>query len=137
MNINISDLIDSMERSLSMLDEVSTGQHERGGREFVWKTTEIGHIHWNGSLDILFTKNIRGALVQEGITHVHKWIPQSGWTTFRVQSSNDVAMAENLLRLSYFHKRVRKSSTAEEQQQYSSQLSALPFPPSIFAALGI
>ena len=138
MNTDISNIIRAVEHSLSTtLEGVNTGLHERGGREFVWNTTEIGHIHWNGDLDILFTKNIRVALVQEGITQVHKWVPESGWTTFRIQNTGDTTMAENLLRLSYLHKRMRKSSSAEEQHLYSSQLSTLPFPPSVFAALGV
>lgn len=138
MNTDISDIIRSVEHALSTtLEGVNTELHERGGREFVWNTTEIGHIHWNGDLDILFTKNIRVALVQAGITHVHKWVPESGWTTFRIQNTSDRTMAENLLRLSYLHKRIRKSSSAEEQHLYSSQLSALPFPASVFEALGV
>ena len=137
MNSNVSNLISSVERSISSLDEINAGEHERGGREFVWNKTEIGHVHWNGDLDILFSKNVRTALIQAGITQTHKWIPQSGWTTFRIQQENDITMANNLLRLSYFYKRTRKSSTAEEKERYLSQLLTLPFPPSVFAALSI
>ncbi|MCU0427704.1 MAG: DUF5519 family protein [Candidatus Kapabacteria bacterium] len=138
MDTDISDIIRSVEHTLSTtLEGVNTGLHERGGREFVWNTTEIGHIHWNGDLDILFTKNIRVALVQAGITQIHKWVPESGWTTFQIQNIGDSAMAENLLRLSYLHKRFRKSSSSEEQHLYTTQLTALPFPASVFEALGV
>lgn len=136
MALQIIDLVGEIEKSLSELEHIHAAAHERGGREFVWNTTEIGHIHWNGDLDILLSKKARTALVKAGITQIHKWIPESGWTTFPVADATDIATATNLLRLSYFHKRLRKSTTPEEREYYSSQLSSLPFSSEILSTLG-
>jgi Family of unknown function (DUF5519) len=122
MNTFLVHLINTVEDSIVALEQIQAGQHERGGREFVWNTREIGHIHWNGDLDILFNKNIRTALVQEGIMQIHKWVPQSGWTTFPIENEIDIQTAIDLLRLSYYHKRLRKSSTIEEQQHFATQI---------------
>lgn len=74
------------------------------GREFLWNGNEIGHIHPDGDLDILFNKKIRDVLIKHHLVDIHKWVPDSGWTTFYVNREKDLERAKNLLTLSYLHK---------------------------------
>ena len=80
---------------------VSMHTHRFGGKEFRFERAEIGHLHPNGVLDIPFTRRIRDALIEHGLAEVHRYVPDSGWTTFRIRSEADVKHGLKLLRLSY------------------------------------
>ena len=80
-----------------------------GGKEFLLNGKEIGHIHYNGVLDILFNKNIKDELLKENLVREHRWGPNSGWTTFYLNTKSDLNKAEELIRLSLVFHRKRKS----------------------------
>lgn len=103
-------LIDMLEARVARWPEVDTGPHERGGREFSWQGKEIGHVHYNGDLDILFNKRTRDELLATGRVQEHKWVPNSGWTTFVLGSEQDLDAAEALLRQSLAMKQARAGS---------------------------
>jgi hypothetical protein len=80
-----------------------------GGREFLLNGKEVGHVHYNGVLDILFNKKIRDELLKDNLVQEHKWIPNSGWTTFYSNDESDLSKAEELVRLSLAFHIKRKS----------------------------
>lgn len=49
-------LVKKLEADIISLGGVSSVEHQMGGREFLLNGKEIGHIHYNGVLDILFNK---------------------------------------------------------------------------------
>ena len=80
---------------------VSVHSHRFGGKEFRFRRAEVGHIHPGGVVDIPFPRSIRDALVAEGLAEEHRWVPNSGWTTFRMRSDQDLSHGLWLMRLSY------------------------------------
>ena len=98
-----------------------------GGREFLLNGKEIGHIHYNGVLDILFNKKIKDELLKDNLVQEHRWVPNSGWATFYLNNESDLSKAEDLVRLSLaFHlKRKFPDSIAKED------IDKLNFPASI------
>ena len=58
----IKELIAQLEQSILTWENTSVKNHERGGREFLIGKRELGHIHWNGELDILFNRKIKNEL---------------------------------------------------------------------------
>jgi hypothetical protein len=123
-------LIDKIEQSLLTWLSVSATEHNRGGREFKWKDKEIGHIHWNGDLDILFSKKIRDALLADKKVQIHKWVPDSGWTTLVVNDESDIASALQLLKLSYLQKTKKL-----DNQDINEELSQLNFSEAVKALI--
>jgi hypothetical protein len=96
------DLSAQVEAEAAGWEGVTTEPHRFGGVEFDMGKREIGHIHRRGGvLDIPFPKRIRDTLIAEGRTGPHHVLPETGWTTFRVDSAEAVAGAIWLLRLSY------------------------------------
>ena len=93
--------MEKFEHALSSWPEVSVHPHRFGGREFRFRAAEIGHIHVGGILDIPFPRSIHDALLAEGLAEEHRWVPKSGWITFRIRSERDVPHALWLARLSY------------------------------------
>ena len=84
---------------------VTTGPHRFNAVEFLLDDYEIGHIHRDGgTLDVNFPRRMRDALVEEGRTGEHHFVPESGWTTYRVRSAEDVDGGRWLLRVSYLYR---------------------------------
>jgi hypothetical protein len=94
-------LLEEFERQVLSWPEVSARPHRFGGREFRFRAAEIGHVHTRGIVDIPFPRPVHDALLDEGFAEEHRWVPNSGWITFRVRGENDFGRAVWLMRLSY------------------------------------
>lgn len=93
--------LEEFEREISGWPDVSVHSHRFGGREFRFRKAEVGHVHTNGVVDIPFPRPIRNALLEDGLAEEHRWVPDSGWTTFRMGQERDLKHALWLMRLSY------------------------------------
>lgn len=91
----------NLEEAISKWPSVSTHPHGLGSTEFRFGSAEIGHIHVGGVVDIPFPRPVRNALLAAGLVEEHRWVPNSGWTTFHVHSDEDFKSALWLTRLSY------------------------------------
>jgi hypothetical protein len=90
-----------LEEEVSAWPQISVHAHNFGGREFRFGTAEVGHVHEGGVVDIPFPRPVRDALLAEGLAEEHRWVPNSGWTTFHVRSEDECKHAVWLLRISY------------------------------------
>jgi hypothetical protein len=125
-------MLASFEQQIAALPEVSVHPHRFGGREFRIGSAELGHIHSDGTLDIPFPRDLRDALLNAGLVQEHRWVPNSGWTTFRLRGERELPRALWLMRLSYLRYTLKKVSDpldtlqrASEELGLSSQLKAL------------
>lgn len=128
----------TLEAEVSAWPNVLIHPHRFGGREFRHGNAEVGHTHTGGIVDIPFPRSVRNALLAEGLAEEHRWVPNSGWTTFQIRSEEGLKHALWLIRLSYLryalktatdpHKLFERES---EQLHLSSQWKALlePFVP--------
>ncbi len=91
----------ALENEVSSWPRVSVHPHRFGGREFRFGSAEVGHAHAGGIVDIPFPRPLHDALLAEGLAEEHRWVPDSGWITFRIRREQDVQHALWLLRLSY------------------------------------
>jgi len=107
-----------LEEEVSAWPNVSVHPHRFAGKEFRFGKAEIGHIHTNGTVDIPFTRAVRDALVEEGQAEEHRWVPDSGWATFRVRREADIAHAVELMRLSYLRYALKE---APDPRQFLKQ----------------
>jgi hypothetical protein len=125
-------LLDELERHVSSWSEVSAHPHRFGGREFRFRAAEIGHVHTGDVVDIPFPRAIRDALLEEGLAEEHRWVPNSGWITYRVRGENDLQHALWLMRLSYLRYVLKTAADPlallereSEQLHLSSRFKAL------------
>ena len=100
-NRKILDYIDDIEKEVLSWEKTSARIHKFGGIQFDHDKKEIGHIHSNGLLDILFSKEIKGKFLMEGKVKGHHTFRNSGWITFQIKAQKDKAIAIELLRYSY------------------------------------
>jgi hypothetical protein len=75
--------------------------HRFGGTEFSFRNAEIGHIHPDGTLDIPMPRAFHDVLLEEGLAEQHRWLPNSGWVTFRMRSEKELRHGLWLARISY------------------------------------
>jgi hypothetical protein len=116
-----------IEDEVSAWPDISVHPHRFGGREFRFRSAEVGHMHNGGDVDIPFPRSFRDELLVKGLAEEHRWVPNSGWVTFRVHSEDDVKHALWLMRLSYL-RYVLKTATDPRKlfEQESEELHLSP-----------
>lgn len=96
---------------------VSATPHRFGGIEFTLGSVEVGHVHFNGMVDIPFNSKIRTQLIAEGRAEVHHLLKDTGWISFYIHSEADVEQAIWLFRLSYLFNATRGQQRAALQDK--------------------
>jgi hypothetical protein len=91
---------------------VSASPHRFGGLEFTLGHVEVGHVHFNGMVDIPFNSKIRNQLIAEGRAEVHHFLKDTGWISFYIRSDEDVEKAIWLFKLSYLFNATRGQQRA-------------------------
>lgn len=67
--------------------------HRFAAREYRFGRAEVGHVHFWGDVDIPFPRPIHDFLLAHNLAEQHRWVPNSGWTTFRIRGDRDVEHA--------------------------------------------
>ncbi|WP_190811446.1 luciferase family protein [Flagellimonas sp. S3867] len=88
-----------IDSEISALHGITKGRHLFGSIEWRYKNRPIGHIHGNTIVDILFPKETKNLLIQQGRVQRHKYI-KSG-ISLHIKSQSDVMLAIDLLKKSY------------------------------------
>lgn len=60
-------------------------------------------------------------LLAEGLAEQHRWVPNSGWITFRIRSEQDIAHALWLMRLSYLRYALKEATDSRSLFEYESE----------------
>ncbi|CAN5455786.1 hypothetical protein BH09BAC3_BH09BAC3_15190 [soil metagenome] len=106
----VLDYLDDIENEVLSWEKTSTQLHKYGGLQFNLDKVEIGHVHGNGLLDILFSKEMKLKFVGEGRVKEHHIFKNSGWISFYILTAEDKRLAIELLRCSYDIRHKRSSS---------------------------
>jgi hypothetical protein len=69
---------------------------------FVGRTMFM-HIHGHGHCDIRLQKDVQQQVLAEGKAQTHRWAPDAGYVTFRVNREEDLEPAMELIRMSHDH----------------------------------
>ncbi len=97
-NARVLDCIDDIETEVLSWPGTSISIHKYGGLQFNYGGKELGHIHGNGLLDMLFSRKIKQELLAEGRISHHHFFTNSGWISFYIRNEEDAAYAKGLLR---------------------------------------
>ena len=110
-----------LEGEVSAWPGVSAHAHRFGGKEFRFGKAEIGHVHTDGTVDIPFPRAVRDALLEEGQAEEHRWVPNSGWTTYKIREVADIQQALGLLRISYLRYALKAASDPHQLLKQESK----------------
>ncbi len=78
-------------------------------------------MHTGGIVDIPFPRPVRDALLAEGLADEHRWVPNSGWITFRIRSDEDLKHALWLMRLSYLRYTLKMAADPRGLLEHESE----------------
>ena len=112
--------VQQLESEVTSWPGVTAHSHRFAGREFRLGDAEIGHVHVGGVVDIPFTRAMRDALLAQGLAEEHRWVPDSGWTTFHVRREDQLHHAVWLMRLSYARYVIKKSGEPQKSFEQES-----------------
>jgi hypothetical protein len=110
-----------LEDEVSAWPHVSIHPHRFGGKEFRFRSAEVGHVHTGGLVDIPFPRSVHDALLAAGLAEEHRWVPNSGWMTFHVRSDADLKHALWLMRLSYLRYALKTAPDARKLLEQESE----------------
>jgi hypothetical protein len=109
------------EEEVSAWSNTSVHPHRFGGREFLFGSAEVGHVHAGRVVDIPFPRSVRDALLADGLAEEHHWVPNSGWITFQMRSEEDLSHALWLMRLSYVRYALKSSNDPKKLFEEESE----------------
>ena len=110
-----------LEDELCTWPSISVHPHRFAGREFRFGKAEVGHVHTGGIVDIPFTRAVHDVLLEQGFAQEHRWVPDSGWVTFRIHTAPDLEHALWLFRLSYLRYALRTVSDPQALLEQESE----------------
>jgi hypothetical protein len=90
-----------LKHEVSSWPGISVLPHRFVAWEYRFGKAEVGHVHFWGDVDIPFPRPVHDYLLDHSLADQHRWVPDSGWTTFRIHGDKDVKHAIWLMRLSY------------------------------------
>jgi hypothetical protein len=93
---------------------ISVHPHRFAAREYRFGKAEVGHVHFWGDVDIPFPRPVHDFLLERHLAEQHRWVPDSGWTTFRIRGDRDVQHAFWLMRLSYLRYALKSATSPSE-----------------------
>ncbi|PYK82761.1 MAG: hypothetical protein DME37_01840 [Verrucomicrobia bacterium] len=96
--------METFENAVSRKDAIQRRPHRFGGVGFFVGTTEIGHLHGNGLLDLFVGKSFRTEQVRQGRALPHHVFPDSGWISFWLRNRTDIAQALELFEIARMYR---------------------------------
>ena len=66
---------------------VSVHPHRFAAREYRFGKAEVGHVHFWGDVDIPFPRPVHDFLLEGHLAEQHRWVSDSGWTTFSMRAT--------------------------------------------------
>ena len=125
-------ITERLKEELSSWPGISVHPHRFAAREYRFGRAEVGHVHFWGDVDIPFPRPVHDFLLERNLAEQHRWVPDSGWTTFHIRGETDVEHAIWLMRLSYLRYALKSAvqpaqllATEAERLHLSSQLVAI------------
>jgi hypothetical protein len=91
--------METFENAIRRKYAIQRRPHRFGGVGFFVGTTEIGHLHGNGLLDLFVGKSSRTEQVREGRALPHHVFPDSGWISFWLRNPADIPQALDLFEI--------------------------------------
>lgn len=117
----INSHLKQLEQEILSWPQVTRRPHQFLAHEFRFNDAEIGHLHAWGTLDIPYPRALRDALLDEKLAEQHKFVPDSGWTTFHIHGAEDVPHARWLMRLSWLRYALKSAPDPHELLRTESQ----------------
>src|SRR5256712_3627112 len=99
------------------LPDVIQESHRFGGTEFQVEGLEFMHHHGPSFLDMRLSKGDQEIELKNGTALRHRFAPQAGWVSFRIEKPEDLEAAKRLIRLAYENARTSMEAHSARRNQ--------------------
>jgi len=113
-------LFEDLKIWILQLPGVTQATHRFGGTEFQVEGLEFMHHHGPSFLDIRLSKDDQATALKNGTALPHRFAPQTGWVSFRIEKREDLDPARKLIQLAYDN--ARTSMEAQRTRRAQSRL---------------
>jgi hypothetical protein len=93
--------VSKVDQTVSAWPGMKITLHKYGGFQFNINDKEIGHMHSNGVVDILFDLKTKNQLLQQYNLQDHHVFKDSGWVSYYIRKKEDAVEVIKLLRISF------------------------------------
>ena len=101
-NLEIEKLnFENLKAWILALPEAQESPHRFGGTEFQVGGIEFMHSHGPSFLDIRLSKADQAHILNVGEALHHRFAPQAGWVSLRLEKSEDLDRAKKIISLAY------------------------------------
>jgi hypothetical protein len=94
-------LFEDLKTWILQLPSVTQASHRFGGTEFQVDGLEFMHSHGPSFLDIRLSKTDQEAALKDGKPIPHRFAPQAGWISFRIEKAEDLGPAKELIQAAH------------------------------------
>src|SRR6267143_4396744 len=95
--VDRNELFEKLKAWIPQLPVVTQEAHRFGGTEFQVEGLEFMHHHGPSFLDIRLSKNDQATTLKNGTALPHRFAPQAGWVSFRLEKAEDLDPAKKLI----------------------------------------
>ena len=99
--VDQNELFENLKTWILQLPSVTQAPHRFGGTEFKVEGLEFMHNHGPAFLDIRLSKNDQATALKSGRAIPHRFAPQAGWVSFRIEKADDLDSAKKLIQLAH------------------------------------
>jgi len=111
---------ESLKAWILQLPGVTEAPHRFGGTEYQVEGVEFMHSHGHTWLDIRLSKEDQASVLKTGQALPHRFAPQAGWVSFRIEKSQDLANGRKIIELAY--ENVKKNLEDVKSRRMQSKL---------------
>ncbi len=115
--VDRNELFENLKTWILQLPDVTQAAHRFGGTEFQVDGLEFMHHHGPSFLDISLSKSDQTTMLKNGIALPHRFAPQAGWVSFRIEKREDLETAKKLIRLAYENARTSMEAHSARRSQ--------------------
>ncbi|HYU56278.1 MAG TPA: luciferase family protein [Candidatus Dormibacteraeota bacterium] len=115
--VDRNELLESLKAWILQLPGVTQEAHRFGGTEFQVEGLEFMHHHGPSFLDIRLSKSDQEKELKNGTALPHRFAPQAGWVSFRIEKPEDLEAAKRLIRLAYENARTSMEAHSARRSQ--------------------
>ena len=117
MTVDRNELFENLKTWILQLSDVTRETHRFGGTEFQVEGLEFMHHHGPSSLDIRLSKGDQETELNNGTALPHRFAPQAGWVSFRIEKPEDLEAAKRLIRLAFENARTSMEAHRARRNQ--------------------
>jgi hypothetical protein len=119
--VDRDELFENLKTWILQLPGVTQAAHRFGGTEFQVEGLEFMHHHGPSFLEIRLSKNDQATAMKNETALPHRFAPQAGWVSFRIEKAEDLDRAKKLIQLAYDN--ARTSMEAYKTRRGQSKLA--------------